>query len=46
MERATDDPKMLIVTYEGEHRHNQGAMHEIPASGISAPAQLVVFESS
>ncbi|MED6155453.1 hypothetical protein PIB30_005305 [Stylosanthes scabra] len=22
VERAQDDPKMLIVTYEGEHRHN------------------------
>nr|WCL15236.1 WRKY11 [Iris laevigata] len=23
VERAPDDPSMLIVTYEGEHRHNQ-----------------------
>ncbi|KAL1532355.1 WRKY transcription factor [Salvia divinorum] len=37
VERATDDPTMVMVTYEGEHRHTQGAMHE-----ISAPAQLVV----
>ncbi|CAA0831931.1 Probable WRKY transcription factor 11 [Striga hermonthica] len=43
VERATDDPTMLIVTYEGEHRHTQGAMQEIPAA---PPAQLVVFESS
>lgn len=41
VERATDDPSMLMVTYEGEHRH---ATQEIPALG--APAQLVVFESS
>ncbi|KAL6515411.1 WRKY transcription factor [Orobanche minor] len=52
VERATDDPKMLIVTYEGEHRHTQGAMQEIPAAvvvggGCGVPAaQLVVFGSS
>ncbi|KAL0330128.1 UNVERIFIED_CONTAM: putative WRKY transcription factor 11 [Sesamum radiatum] len=46
VERATDDPKMLIVTYEGEHRHTQGPMQEIPAAGVAAPVQLVVFESS
>ncbi|GFP81623.1 probable WRKY transcription factor 11 [Phtheirospermum japonicum] len=48
VERATDDPAMLIVTYEGEHRHTQGAMQEIPAAGVGGapPAQLVVFESS
>ncbi|CAA7033043.1 unnamed protein product [Microthlaspi erraticum] len=28
VERASDDPTMLIVTYEGEHRHHQSAMHE------------------
>jgi hypothetical protein len=29
VERAPDDPTMLIVTYEGEHRHSQAAaMHE------------------
>lgn len=47
MERATDDPAMLIVTYEGDHRHTQGAMQEITAAGVGAPSsQLVVFESS
>ncbi|KAL3650965.1 WRKY transcription factor [Castilleja foliolosa] len=48
VERATDDPAMLIVTYEGEHRHTQGAMQEIPApdAGGAPPTQLVVFESS
>ncbi|KAJ8539658.1 hypothetical protein K7X08_013910 [Anisodus acutangulus] len=28
VERAMDDPAMLIVTYEGEHRHTQVAMQE------------------
>ncbi|KFK32653.1 hypothetical protein AALP_AA6G271000 [Arabis alpina] len=28
VERALDDQTMLIVTYEGEHRHNQSAMQE------------------
>ncbi|KAL7159612.1 hypothetical protein ABFS83_01G039800 [Erythranthe nasuta] len=49
VERATDDPAMLIVTYEGEHRHTTtqgGAMQEIPAAGVATPCQLVVFESS
>ncbi|KAL2525375.1 putative WRKY transcription factor 11 [Abeliophyllum distichum] len=36
VERAIDDPTMLIVTYEGEHRHTQGAMQENTASGIGA----------
>ncbi|KAL0287777.1 UNVERIFIED_CONTAM: putative WRKY transcription factor 11 [Sesamum angustifolium] len=40
VERATDDPKMLIVTYEGEHRHTQGPMQEIPAAGVAAPVQF------
>ncbi|KAL3613850.1 WRKY transcription factor [Castilleja foliolosa] len=32
VERATDDPTMLTVTYDGEHKHNnQCAMHGIPA---------------
>ncbi|KAL6556541.1 WRKY transcription factor [Orobanche gracilis] len=56
VERATDDPKMLIVTYEGEHRHTQGALQEIPAAVVGGcgggggggvpPTQLVVFGSS
>jgi hypothetical protein len=24
VERALDDPAMLVVTYEGEHRHSPG----------------------
>ncbi|KAL0447598.1 UNVERIFIED_CONTAM: putative WRKY transcription factor 11 [Sesamum latifolium] len=40
VERANDDPTMLIVTYEGEHRHTQVAAQEIPAAGVGA-AQLV-----
>ncbi|KAL5974093.1 WRKY Transcription Factor [Asimina triloba] len=28
VERAPDDPTMLIVTYEGEHRHSQPALPE------------------
>uniref|UniRef100_A0A1J3G232 Putative WRKY transcription factor 11 n=2 Tax=Noccaea caerulescens TaxID=107243 RepID=A0A1J3G232_NOCCA len=36
VERALDDPAMLIVTYEGEHRHNQSAMQEkIASSGVN-----------
>lgn len=53
MERATDDPKMLIVTYEGEHRHVQGAMQEnnatpAPSAAVSAAAAgpMVMFEST
>lgn len=42
MERAIDDPTMLIVTYEGEHRHEiQTAMQE----NISGTVGLV-FEST
>lgn len=42
VERAPDDPTMLIVTYEGEHRHAQAAMQEnvVPA-GVG-----LVFEST
>ncbi|KAG6471535.1 WRKY transcription factor WRKY51-like [Zingiber officinale] len=34
VERAPDDPSMLIVTYEGEHRHTPSAC--IPISGAAA----------
>ncbi|KAL0798217.1 hypothetical protein Bca101_053391 [Brassica carinata] len=36
VERALDDPAMLIVTYEGEHRHNQSVMQEnVSSSGVN-----------
>ncbi|WCJ30501.1 WRKY DNA-binding protein 11 [Euphorbia peplus] len=41
VERATDDPAMLIVTYEGEHRHSQPALQENMSGGLG-----LVFESS
>ncbi|KAK4792778.1 hypothetical protein SAY86_023213 [Trapa natans] len=35
VERAPDDPAMLIVTYEGEHRHSQAATQDVvAASGV------------
>ncbi|KAI3453966.1 hypothetical protein Pfo_010629 [Paulownia fortunei] len=47
VERANDDPTMLIVTYEGEHRHNQVALQEISAAGVdAAQLGLVVLEST
>ncbi|XP_043714317.1 probable WRKY transcription factor 17 [Telopea speciosissima] len=41
VERAPDDPTMLIVTYEGEHRHSQQSLPEVVA-GVGN----LVFESS
>ncbi|XP_065849686.1 probable WRKY transcription factor 17 [Euphorbia lathyris] len=41
VERATDDPAMLIVTYEGEHCHVQPAMQENLTSGLG-----LVFDST
>lgn len=41
VERAPDDPAMLIVTYEGEHRHSHPAMLENVAAGVG-----MVFEST
>ncbi|KAK4277077.1 hypothetical protein QN277_015129 [Acacia crassicarpa] len=40
VERALDDPTMLIVTYEGEHRHAlQAVMQENGAGGIGLVLQ-------
>ncbi|XP_028781246.1 probable WRKY transcription factor 17 [Neltuma alba] len=42
VERAPDDPAMLIVTYEGEHRHAlQAAMQENGSGGVG-----LVFQST
>jgi hypothetical protein len=44
VERATDDPAMLVVTYEGEHRHTPGAAGPSPlatASPVAAPVASV-----
>ncbi|XP_057956946.1 probable WRKY transcription factor 17 [Malania oleifera] len=41
VERAPDDPTMLIVTYEGEHRHSQAAMQDNVAARVG-----LMFESS
>ncbi|CAE6006651.1 unnamed protein product [Arabidopsis arenosa] len=35
VERALDDSMMLIVTYEGEHRHHQSAMQENITPSVS-----------
>ncbi|GFP99785.1 probable WRKY transcription factor 11 [Phtheirospermum japonicum] len=40
VERANDDPTVLIVTYEGEHRHTVGAMQEMPASRDGAVGKV------
>jgi len=36
VERAQDDPNMLIVTYEGEHRHPQPRLPETAATAAVA----------
>ncbi|KAL5074225.1 hypothetical protein RYX36_013209 [Vicia faba] len=43
VERAMDDPTMLIVTYEEEHRHE---IHSAMQENISGSMSLVVFEST
>lgn len=42
MERALDDPTMLIVTYEGEHRHALEAAVQENAAGVVG----LVFQST
>ena len=41
VERATDDPAMLVVTYEGEHRHTPGAAGPSPLATASPVAAAV-----
>lgn len=41
VERAPDDPTMLIVTYEGEHYHNRGAAVAAPAEPSDVPMAAV-----
>ncbi|KAK7329720.1 hypothetical protein VNO77_23896 [Canavalia gladiata] len=36
VERAQDDPNMLIVTYEGDHRHPQSALPETARTGFAS----------
>lgn len=45
VERATDEPSMLIVTYEGEHRHSQGGNIPVNNAGDGG-STLVAFEST
>ncbi|KAJ8561129.1 hypothetical protein K7X08_027319 [Anisodus acutangulus] len=47
VERATDDPGMLIVTYEGEHRHYvQGMITDTGAGDGSSGERMMVFGST
>ncbi|KAJ1272642.1 hypothetical protein BS78_06G219100 [Paspalum vaginatum] len=41
VERATDDPAMLMVTYEGEHRHTPAAAGPSPLATASPVAAAV-----
>lgn len=43
VERAPDDPAMLIVTYEGEHRHAQPGL---PDNAAAVGGVSLVFEST
>jgi hypothetical protein len=38
VERATDDPSLLVVTYEGEHRHTPGAAAPSPLAPLPVAA--------
>ncbi|KAF8651553.1 hypothetical protein HU200_063374 [Digitaria exilis] len=46
VERATDDPAMLVVTYEGEHRHTPGVAGPSPLASASPVAAAVVSVSA
>ena len=43
VERAVDDPAMLIVTYEGEHRHSHAPL---PENVTANAAMRHVFQST
>lgn len=45
MERATDEPSMLIVTYEGDHRHSEGGSIEGNSAGDGG-STVVALEST
>ncbi|PWZ36576.1 putative WRKY transcription factor 11 [Zea mays] len=42
VERATDDPAMLVVTYEGEHRHTPGAVQGPSPLATASPVPVAV----
>jgi hypothetical protein len=46
VERATDDPAMLVVTYEGEHRHTPGPLPAPPAAAAVAAMPVSVAVST
>ncbi|KZV51511.1 putative WRKY transcription factor 17 [Dorcoceras hygrometricum] len=46
VERAKDDPAMLIVTYDGDHRHVRGVLPDSPAAGGTGSGAQLVFEST
>nr|ANF99151.1 HKT1;2 transporter [Oryza sativa Indica Group] len=46
VERATDDPAMLVVTYEGEHRHTPGPLPALPAAAAVAAMPVSVAVST
>jgi len=41
VERALDDPAMLVVTYEGEHHHSPGPMPMPMQMPMGAPVASV-----
>lgn len=50
VERATDDPRMLIVTYENDHEHHHNIQTAFSGAAIgsrdgSSGQRMMVFES-